>query len=99
MSWYFNTGTKVVNVDVGKGEVVAVRPQSHVYVDATQENNVNLKYHVRKSILQRCSAPKGLKKQRFVPVVPVEEKLPEVVEVSPFASAVKEGIRASKKQK
>ena len=98
MSWYYNVGTKVVSVDVGNGEVVATRPQSYVYVDATQENSVNLRYLVSKNVLQRCSAPKGLKKQSFVPVDPVVETKLSEVEVSSFAKSVEEGISSRGKK-
>jgi hypothetical protein len=56
MAWYYYTGSTVLSVPVGKGEVVAARPHSTIFVDPSIENTMAFKRLAK--VLRRTGAPK-----------------------------------------
>lgn len=65
MAWYYYSGTSILALPVGKGEVLAVRPHTTVFVDASVESTTAFKRFG--SVLRRTGAPKGAK-----PAVPAQ---------------------------
>jgi hypothetical protein len=57
MAWYYYTGSTILSIPVGNGEVVAARPYSTIFVDASIENSASFKRLGK--VLRRTGAPKG----------------------------------------
>ena len=56
MAWYYYTGSTVLSVPIGKGEVVAARPHTTIFVDPSVENSAAFKRLGK--VLRRTGAPK-----------------------------------------
>ena len=56
MAWYYYTGSTILSIPVGKGEVVAARPYSTIFVDPSIENTAAFKRLAK--VLRRTGAPK-----------------------------------------
>lgn len=56
MAWYYYTGSTILSVPIGKGEVVAARPHSTIFVDPSVENTAAFKRLGK--VLRRTGAPK-----------------------------------------
>ena len=56
MAWYHYTGSTILSVPIGKGEVIAVRPHTTIFVDPSVENTTSFKRHAK--VLRRTGAPK-----------------------------------------
>lgn len=69
MAWYYYSGTNILALPVGKGEVLAVRPHTTVFVDPTIECTTAFKRFG--SVLRRTGSPKGAKP--LVPAQPIAE--------------------------
>ena len=89
MGWYFFSGHMVEPVPVGNGEVVAVRPNTKVFIDPSKETSIEVQRLRARGLLNPCSWPKGAK--NLVPAEPIEAK---AAEVTPFADAVVENPTA-----
>ncbi len=85
MGWYYFSGHSVEPVPVGKGEVVAVRPNTKVFIDAAKETSMEVQRLRARGLLNPCSWPKGEK-----PLVPAEPIQAKPVALTPFAEAVVE---------
>ena len=69
MAWYYYTGSTVLSIPVGKGEVVAARPYSTIFVDPSIENSAA--FNRLGKVLRRTGAPKG--GVDLVPVQPIAQ--------------------------
>lgn len=56
MAWYYYTGSTILSIPVGNGEVVAARPYSTIFVDQSIENSAAFKRLGK--VLRRTGAPK-----------------------------------------
>ena len=88
MAWYYYSGDSILAVPVGNGEVIAVRPHSTIFVDATVENTAAFKRFGR--FLRRTGAPKDAKS--LVPAQPIAGKI--AAPVSIFSDSIVEGSKA-----
>ena len=91
MPWFYNRMSKVVSVTVGNGEVVAVKPHSHVWIETNELQREEIKKLMSFNRLQRTSAPKGVAKQ--FPPNPIESSRIEIE--TDFASSVEDLGRAN----
>ncbi len=94
MGWFYSVSERVVSVNIGKGEVVAVRPYSHVFIDPSSEGNHSVKSLVQRGVLQRSGSPDKKNAKKFVPEVPVAEIAIEAK--SQFAGSIIEGAKAKR---
>ena len=69
MAWYYYTGSTVLSIPIGKGEVVAARPHSTIFVDPSIENSAAFKRLGK--VLRRTGAPKN--GVDLVPVQPIAQ--------------------------
>lgn len=77
MAWYYYTGSTVLSVPIGKGEVVAVRPHTSIFVDPSVENTASFKRHAK--VLRRTGAPKvGVDLVPAQPIAQVEVAKPHL---------------------
>ena len=75
MGWWYSTCERVIPVPVGNGEVVGVRPYTHVWIDPRMEGRAEVRRYVSLGHLQRSGNPgRGSRKQ--VPAQPVAQKPP-----------------------
>jgi hypothetical protein len=88
MAWYYYNGDSILSVSIGNGEVVAVRPHSTIFVDATAENSAAFKRFGR--VLRRTGAPKDAKS--LVPAQPIAGKV--TVAENSFSASIVEGSKA-----
>lgn len=65
MAWYYYSGSTILSVPVGKGEVLAVRPHTTIFVDPSVEGSAAFKRF--SNVLRRSGAPKGAK-----PILPAQ---------------------------
>lgn len=91
MAWYYNRTSRVLSVSVGNGEVVAVKPHHHVWIENNQLQVEEIKKVISFGKLQRTSAPKGVLKQ--FPPNPIESSRIEIE--TDFASSVEDLGRAN----
>lgn len=77
MAWYYYTGSTVLSIPVGKGEVVAARPYSTIFVDPSIENTASFKRLGK--VLRRTGAPKdGVDLVPAQPIAQVEIEKPHL---------------------
>ena len=91
MGWYYCTSEKTVSVPVGKGEVVAARPFSHVFIDRDAETDARVKLLVSRGVLSRSGSPDRSKAVRLVPKQSVVAPKKETIETN-FSKAIVEGV-------
>ena len=72
MGWYYSTSERVISVPVGNGEVVGVRPYTHVFVDSRMENRSEVRRLVSLGKLQRTGDP-GRGAEKVVPAQPIAQ--------------------------
>lgn len=73
MGWYYCTSERVIPVPVGNGEVVGVRPYSHVFIDSRMEGRGEVRRYVSIGHLQRCGNP-GKGAVKAIPAQPIAQK-------------------------
>jgi len=88
MGWYYFSGTTTEPIPVGKGEVVAARPHSKLFIDASKESSPEVQRLKARGLLAACAWPKGAKK--MVPEVVIPEPKPVATPATPFAEALVE---------
>jgi len=95
MGWYYFSGIVVEPVPVGKGEVVAVRPNTKVFIDPTVEASAEVQRLRGRHLLTPCAWPKGEKS--LVPKAPVASDVE--VPKTPYADALTDNLGAVEVEK
>jgi hypothetical protein len=57
MAWYYYSGSSIIPVPVGNGEVIAARPHTTIFIDPSIETTSAFRRLGR--VLRRTGAPKG----------------------------------------
>lgn len=74
MAWYYYSGNTILSIPIGKGEVIAARPHSTIFVDPSVEGTTAFKRLVK--VLRRTGAPQvgvNLVPAQSIAQVPVEQ--------------------------
>jgi hypothetical protein len=92
MGWFFHKGEKTCAVEIGQGEVVSVRPYSHVWIDPRAETRSQTKRLIGRGLLQRSGPPRNkAKRKRFVPSDEVVGAGAVDPQMTAFGQAITEG--------
>ena len=74
MAWYYYSGNTILSIPIGKGEVIAARPHSTIFVDPSVEGTTAFKRLGK--VLRRTGAPSNgvnLVPAQSVAQVPIEQ--------------------------
>jgi len=95
MGWYYSTSERVIAVPVGNGEIVGVRPYTHVFVDQRLESRAEIRRFVSRGLLQRSGSP-GRGAKKAIPAQPIARQAIKLSGAVAFSESIVAETSASK---